>query len=111
VIGDLAPITDLAHNRAGDLDTIAQPLDLLGVNARVDRVRRGSARLLRLVAPGQLRMAHGYSHRFGIVHVDFASQRRTPKAGAFWYRDVSTAAACLRSSRVRMPAAADQRAN
>jgi beta-glucosidase len=48
-------------------------------------------------------MAHGYSHRFGIVHVDFASQRRTPKAGAFWYRNVSTAAACLRSSRVRMP--------
>ncbi len=31
---------------------------------------------------------HGYSRRFGIVHVDFASQRRTPKHSAWFYRDV-----------------------
>jgi len=30
----------------------------------------------------------GYSRRFGLVHVDHATQRRTPKASAFWYRDV-----------------------
>ena len=35
--------------------------------------------------------AEGYSQRFGIVHVDFASQRRTPKASALWYRDVVAA--------------------
>ncbi|WP_426115494.1 GH1 family beta-glucosidase [Massilia sp. PWRC2] len=29
----------------------------------------------------------GYAKRFGIVHVDYASQRRTPKASARWYRD------------------------
>jgi beta-glucosidase len=29
--------------------------------------------------------AHGFSKRFGIVHVDFASQRRTPKASARFY--------------------------
>jgi beta-glucosidase len=29
----------------------------------------------------------GYSKRFGIVHVDFATQRRTPKASARFYRD------------------------
>jgi beta-glucosidase len=29
--------------------------------------------------------AYGYSKRFGIVHVDFASQRRTPKDSAAWY--------------------------
>lgn len=28
----------------------------------------------------------GYTRRFGIVHVDFASERRTPKASADWYR-------------------------
>jgi beta-glucosidase len=28
--------------------------------------------------------AHGYSQRFGIVHVDYATQRRTPKASARW---------------------------
>ncbi|WP_433225105.1 GH1 family beta-glucosidase [Microtetraspora malaysiensis] len=32
--------------------------------------------------------AEGYSQRFGIVHVDYATQRRTPKDSALWYRDV-----------------------
>jgi beta-glucosidase len=31
---------------------------------------------------------HGYASRFGIVHVDFATQRRTPKRSALWYRDM-----------------------
>ena len=30
----------------------------------------------------------GYSKRFGIVHVDFGTQRRSPKASGFLYRDV-----------------------
>jgi beta-glucosidase len=29
----------------------------------------------------------GYRPRFGIVHVDYATQRRTPKQSALWYRD------------------------
>ena len=29
----------------------------------------------------------GYSQRFGLVHVDFATQRRIPKASAQWYSD------------------------
>ena len=29
----------------------------------------------------------GYAKRFGIVHVDYATQKRTPKASALWYRD------------------------
>jgi beta-glucosidase len=32
--------------------------------------------------------AQGYTQRWGIVHVDFATQQRTPKASAYWYRDV-----------------------
>jgi beta-glucosidase len=32
--------------------------------------------------------ASGYSKRFGLVHVDFATQRRTPKASAHFYREV-----------------------
>jgi beta-glucosidase len=31
--------------------------------------------------------AEGYSQRFGIVHVNFATQQRTPKASFSWYRD------------------------
>ncbi|SEC97489.1 beta-glucosidase [Streptomyces sp. 2231.1] len=32
--------------------------------------------------------AEGYARRFGLVHVDFATQRRTPKASYHWFRDV-----------------------
>ncbi len=32
--------------------------------------------------------AEGYSKRFGIVHVDYPSQRRTPKTSARWYTGV-----------------------
>jgi beta-glucosidase len=31
---------------------------------------------------------HGYSKRFGIVYVDYETQRRIPKASALWYRDL-----------------------
>lgn len=30
--------------------------------------------------------ASGYAKRFGIVHVDYATQQRTPKRSAHWYR-------------------------
>jgi beta-glucosidase len=32
--------------------------------------------------------AEGFSKRFGVVHVDFATQQRTLKRSAEWYRDV-----------------------
>ncbi|WP_338683341.1 GH1 family beta-glucosidase [Streptomyces acidiscabies] len=32
--------------------------------------------------------AEGYARRFGLVHVDYATQERTPKASYGWYRDV-----------------------
>jgi beta-glucosidase len=32
--------------------------------------------------------AQGYSKRFGLIHVDYGSQRRTPKASARWYGEV-----------------------
>jgi beta-glucosidase len=34
--------------------------------------------------------AFGYEKRFGIVHVDFETQKRTLKDSALWYRDVAT---------------------
>jgi beta-glucosidase len=30
----------------------------------------------------------GYSQRFGLVHVDYATQKRTPKASAGWYKNL-----------------------
>jgi beta-glucosidase len=32
--------------------------------------------------------ALGYGQRFGLVHVDFATQKRTVKDSGYWYRDV-----------------------
>jgi beta-glucosidase len=32
--------------------------------------------------------AHGYEERFGLTWVDYATQKRTPKASARWYRGV-----------------------
>ncbi|MGH1564098.1 GH1 family beta-glucosidase [Mumia sp. DW29H23] len=32
--------------------------------------------------------AYGYEKRFGLVHVDYATQRRTPKASARWYANL-----------------------
>jgi len=35
--------------------------------------------------------AEGYAKRFGLIHVDYATQQRTLKASAHWYRQVITA--------------------
>ncbi len=32
--------------------------------------------------------AHGMKHRFGLIYVDYQTQKRTPKDSAYWYRDV-----------------------
>jgi beta-glucosidase len=34
--------------------------------------------------------AEGFTKRFGLVHVDFETQQRTPKSSYAWYRDVVT---------------------
>ncbi|MEO1288051.1 MAG: GH1 family beta-glucosidase [Chloroflexota bacterium] len=32
--------------------------------------------------------AEGYKQRFGLIHVDYATQKRTLKQSAYWYRDL-----------------------
>lgn len=34
-----------------------------------------------------LRVAKGYSMRFGLIHIDYQTQQRTFKDSALWYRD------------------------
>jgi beta-glucosidase len=40
--------------------------------------------------------AEGYQQRFGLVHVDFATQQRTPKSSFGWYRDLIAGQHALR---------------
>ncbi len=48
----------------------------------------------------------GYSQRFGLVYVDFPTQRRIPKASARWYADLIAA-----SRRSRVQPSAGKHAN
>jgi len=80
--------------------------DAVGADGRVedaDRVRflaRHFAALADAVARGvdvrgyfawslldNFEWSHGYDKRFGLVHVDYATQARTPKRSALWYAD------------------------
>lgn len=69
--------------------------------ARIDFLRRYLAVCHRALAAGSdlrgyflwslldnFEWAHGLSKRFGLVHVDYETLARTPKASAAWYRDV-----------------------
>ncbi len=54
--------------------------------------------------------SQGYAKRFGIVHVDYATQRRTPKASARFYADViRTRGAALNGARSVTPARVQER--
>jgi len=69
---------------------------------RVDFLRRYLLELHQAIADGadvrgyfhwsimdNFEWAEGYKQRFGLVHVDYQTQRRTPKDSAWWYREVA----------------------
>jgi len=81
--------------------------DWVGLNGevndpqRIDFVNRYLLSLERAIADGvdiegyfhwsfmdNFEWYEGYKVRFGMIHVDFESQKRTPKASAHWYTDV-----------------------
>ncbi|MFZ5825465.1 MAG: GH1 family beta-glucosidase [Bacillota bacterium] len=68
---------------------------------RLDYLRRHFAAAQKAIAQGvnlkgyyvwslmdNFEWAFGYSKRFGIIYVDYETQRRIPKASALWYRQV-----------------------
>ena len=98
----------------GDLAAIGAPVDFLGVKRRTTTrsVRTGPWTTWRGCLPGRssacgaagdgrrrpvrgyfcwsllddFERAEGFSKRFGLVHVDFATLQRTPKTSYGWYR-------------------------
>jgi beta-glucosidase len=75
--------------------------ELVDDTLRVDYLRRHIGAVRSAIAAGvdmrgyfawslldNYEWSHGYAKRFGIVHVDYATQRRTPKASARFYSQV-----------------------
>ena len=64
------PLAVLGRGCAGDAALVAAGIDIRGyyVWSLLDNFE----------------WAHGYTQRFGVVHVDYATQQRTPKASAHW---------------------------
>jgi len=98
------PPVYLTENGAAFYDPPAVDGDELADPLRVDYLRRHLRALATAIDQGcdvrgyfawsfldNLEWSLGYSKRFGIVHVDFASQRRTPKASARYYSSVIAA--------------------
>src|SRR5205823_4038288 len=90
----------ITENGAAFNDPPAAPGDVVEDPLRVQYLREHLAALERAVAAGvdvrgyfvwslldNLEWSHGFTKRFGIVHVDFATQKRTMKRSALFYRD------------------------
>jgi beta-glucosidase len=81
--------------------------------ARIDYTRRSLLGLERAIADGakiagyfhwslmdNFEWSEGYKERFGLIHVDFETQKRTIKDSGYWYREViKTNGASLRENR------------
>jgi beta-glucosidase len=94
---DLPPVY-ITENGMANVDEVAD--GRVDDRARIEFVARHLAALQAAMAQGvdvrgyflwslldNFEWNSGYSKRFGIVYVDYANQRRTPKASALWYRD------------------------
>ncbi|MBO9686117.1 MAG: beta-glucosidase [Mitsuaria chitosanitabida] len=98
---DLPPIF-ITENGMANADTLAD--GRVADQARIDYVRRHLEALAQAKAAGvdvrgyfywslmdNYEWDSGYAKRFGLVHVDYATQQRTLKDSAHWYRDTIAA--------------------
>jgi beta-glucosidase len=103
------PPVYVTENGAAFYDPPTVAGDQLPDPLRVDYLRRHLCTLSEAIQAGcdvrgyfawslldNLEWAHGFSKRFGLVHVDFMTQRRTPKTSARYYsRVIATQGASL----------------
>ncbi|MEU4492456.1 GH1 family beta-glucosidase [Streptomyces sp. NPDC023998] len=98
---DLPGVPLVITENGAAYDDYADPSGDVHDPERVDYLRAHLTAVHRAIADGadvrgyflwslldNFEWAYGYSKRFGIVHVDFATQRRTVKDSARWYADV-----------------------
>ncbi len=76
----------LAEGRVQDDDRIAYLREHIAAVARAMQQGVPMAGYMVWSLMDNFEWASGYLKRFGIVHVDYATQARTPKASAEWYR-------------------------
>jgi beta-glucosidase len=75
-------------------DVVEDPRRVEFVRAHIDAVERARAEGVDVRGYhvwsllDNFEWEHGYDKRFGIVFVDYATQRRIPKRSALWYRDL-----------------------
>jgi beta-glucosidase len=87
-------------------DDYVDPNGRVDDRERVDYLQRHFAAVRQSIADGidvrgyfvwslldNFEWALGYSRRFGLVYVDFGTQRRIPKSSAYWYRSLITSQA------------------
>ena len=86
------PEPDTTETEISDSERIDYLRDHLGavIDAKAAGVRIDGYTVWSLL--DNFEWADGWSQRFGLVHVDMETGRRTPKASYRWYRDLITAA-------------------
>lgn len=90
----MAPV-EPATQSAGDMEAMRTPLDFVGVNCYYRLIISAGANVRSYHAWSlydNFEWASGYRPRFGMVHVDYATQQRTFKDSATWYRALCHAA-------------------
>ncbi len=85
--GGAFPDTAMVDGRVNDADRLDYlQTHIAAVADAMDRgVKMGGYMVWSLM--DNFEWSSGYLKRFGIVHIDYETQKRTPKASALWYRD------------------------
>jgi beta-glucosidase len=97
---DYGDVPLLITENGAAFDDLLDGGDVVEDPRRVDYLREHIAAVGRAAAEGvdvqgyyvwslldNFEWEHGYGKRFGIVFVDYPTQRRIPKRSALWYRD------------------------
>lgn len=88
-----------ADDRVGSDGTVADPARISYLDGHIRAVREAMDAGVDVrgyfvwTLMDNFEWSEGYHQRFGLVHVDFATQRRTPKDSYRWYRDLIAAQA------------------